>query len=568
MAKPILMVVDDDAEYLKAIAQDLTRRYDADYEISVIGSARDALTQLDSFVMAGRQVAVVLAALRLSDMSGIDFLERAQESCPQAKRVLRVSWLELSAYESFLRATTLGIIINFYDPLPANVPDERFRHFLTGLLADWSGEQRRGAVFVQIVGDEWAPQSHQIRSMLDRYRIPYRFSDASSQEGLALLERVERTEGPFPIFIFPDGRVLASPSLTELGYALGAQSTVKGGVYDVAIVGGGPAGLSAAVNAASEGLRTIVIEREAVGGQASSSSLIRNYPGFPSGISGAGLTNLTQQQAYIFGTEFYLFHSAVELHRSGEQFTLRLSDGTEINSRAVILALGAAYRRLNIPNLEALVGSGVYYGGGVTEALAMSGQDVFVVGAGNSAGQAAIYLAKYAARVTMVVRGSSLVDSMSDYLIREIDAADNITVRLHTEVVEGRGDRRLEGLVLRDNHSGATESVSASALFVLIGAQPHTDWLPDSILRDEKGFIRTGQNLIREARTAEGWQLPRSPFLLETSMPGVFAIGDVRHNSVKRVASAVGEGGIAIQMMHQYLSTLHENAPNIPPPTF
>jgi thioredoxin reductase (NADPH) len=548
------MVVDDHPDYLKSIGAALTRRYAADYEISVTESAQGALTQLDSFVAAGRQVAVVLAGRQASEMSGIDFLERAQEVCPQAKRVLRVSWLEISASLLFLRATTLGIIINFYDPLPTDVSDERFHHFLTGLLADWSSEQRTGAVFIQIVGDEWAAQSHEIRSLLDRYRIPHRFYDVSSQEGRALLDRIERTEGPFPVFVLHDGRILAAPSLTEVGYALGAQNAVKGGLYDLAIVGGGPAGLSAAVNAASEGLRTIVVEREAVGGQASSSSLIRNYPGFPAGISGALLTNLAQQQAYMFGTEFYLFQSAVDLRRSDDQLALRLSDGTEIACRAVILAMGVAYRRLSIPKLEALVGSGVYYGGGVTEALAMSGKDVFVVGAGNSAGQAAIYLAKYAARVTILARGDTLVDSMSDYLIREIGAAQNIDVRLHTEVVEGRGDRRLEGLVLRDNHSGATESVSAAALFVLIGAQPHTDWLPDDILRDEKGFIRTGQDLIREDAKSRGWRLARSPFLLETSMPGVFAVGDVRHNSVKRVASAVGEGGIAIQMMHQYLN--------------
>lgn len=559
MAKPILMVVDDRAEYLKSITEDLTRRYSADYEIKATESAQDAITQLDSLVAAGRQVAVVLAALRLSESHAIDFLERAQELCPQAKRVLRVSWLDISASQLFLRATTLGIILNFYDPLPANIPDEHFHHFLTGLLSDWSSEQRTGAVFVQIVGDEWSPQSHEIRYLLDRYRVPHRFYDVSSQEGRALLERVERTEAPLPVFVFVDGRILAAPSLAELGHALGAQHAVKGGLYDLAIVGGGPAGLSAAVNAASEGLRTIVIEREAIGGQASSSSLIRNYPGFPAGVSGTGLMNLTHQQAYIFGTEFYLFHSVVELRRNGNPFTLVLSDGTEIACRAVILAMGAAYRRLNIPSLEALVGSGVYYGGGVTEALGMIGQSIFVVGAGNSAGQAAIYLAKYATRVTILVRDDTLVDSMSDYLIQEIDAADNIDVRLHTEVVEGRGDRRLEGLILRDNQSGATESVSTSALFVLIGAQPHTDWLPDDILRDEKGFIYTGQDLIREDTTSEGWRLSRSPFLLESSMPGVFAVGDVRHNSVKRVTSAVGEGGVAIQMMHQYLSMLPEN---------
>lgn len=553
MDKPILMVVDERAEYLNSVAEDLTRRYSADYEIRATESAHGALRRLDALMAEDRQVAVVMAALRLSAMNAIDFLERVQELYPQTKRVLRVSWLDISDSELFLRATTLGIILNFYDPLPANIPDEHLHRFLTGLLSDWSSEQRTGAAFVQIVGDELSPQSHEIRYLLDRYRVPHRFYDAGSQEGRALLARFEQTEAPLPVFVFVDGRTLAAPSQTELIHALGGQQAVKGGLYDLAIVGGGPAGLSAAVNAASEGLRTIVIEHEAVGGQAGSSALIRNYPGFPAGISGTGLMNLIHQQAYIFGTEFFLLHSAVELRRNGDQFTLVLSDGTEIACRAVILAMGAAYRRLNTPTLEALVGSGVYYGGGVTEAIGVSGQDIFVVGAGNSAGQAAIYLAKYARHVTILVRGDTLVDSMSDYLIREIDAAANIDVRLHIEVAEGRGERRLEGLILHDNHSGATESVSTPALFVLIGAQPHTDWLPKDIRRDEKGFIYTGQDLIQEDTTSEGWRLPRSPFLLESSMPGVFVVGDVRHNSVKRVTSAVGEGGIAIQMMHQYL---------------
>jgi thioredoxin reductase (NADPH) len=559
MTKPILMVVDDHAEYLKSIADNLSKRYSADYEIKVTESAQDALAQLDSLTAAGRQIAVVLAALRSSGSDAIDFLERAQELCPQAKRVLRVSWLDTGDSRLFLRSTALGIIINFYDPLPANTPDEHFHHFLTGLLSAWSSEQRTGSAFVQIVGDEWSPQSHEILQLLDRYRVPYRFHDAGSPEGRALLDRVEQAEGPLPVFVLVDGRTLVAPSLTELGHVLGAQHAIKGGLYDLAIVGGGPAGLSAAVNAASEGLRTIIIEREAVGGQAGSSSLIRNYPGFPAGVSGTELMNLTHQQAYIFGTEFYLFQSAVELRRNGNRFTLTLSDGTEITCRAVILAMGAAYRRLNIPSLEALVGSGIYYGGGVTEAPGVSGQDVFVVGAGNSAGQAAIYLAKYAARVTILVRHGTLADSMSDYLVQEIDAADNIVVRLHTEVVEGRGERRLEGLVLRDNHTGATESVATPALFVLVGAQPHTDWLPDEILRDEKGFIYTGQDLIREDTLSGDWRLSRAPFPLESGMPGVFVIGDVRHNSVKRVTSAVGEGGVAIQMMHQYLNMPHGN---------
>ncbi len=555
------MLVDDRAEYLNSVAEDLTRRYSADYEIRATESADDALRQLDALRAEDRPVAVVTAALRLSAMDAIDFLERAQERYPQTKRVLRVSWLDISDSGLFLRATTLGILISFYDPNPANIPDEQLHRFLTALLSDWTSEQRTGAAFAQIVGDELSPQSHEIRKLLDRYRVPYRFYDAGSPDGRALLARFEQTEAPLPVFFLVDGRILAAPSPAELVHALGGQQAIQGGLYDLAIVGGGPAGLSAAVNAASEGLRTIVIEHEAVGGQAGSSALIRNYPGFPAGISGTGLMNLIHQQAYIFGVEFFLLHSAVDLRRDGDRFTLALSDGAEIACRAVILAMGAAYRRLNIPTLETLVGSGVYYGGGVTEAIGVSGQDIFVVGAGNSAGQAAIHLAKFAAHVTLLARGDTLVDSMSDYLIREIDAAANIQVRLQTEVVEGRGERRLEGLILRDNRSGTTESVPTPALFVLIGAQPHTDWLPSDIRRDEKGFIYTGQDLIREEATSEGWRLPRSPFLLESSMPGVFVAGDVRHNSVKRVTSAAGEGGIAIQMMHQYLAMPAEARP-------
>jgi thioredoxin reductase (NADPH) len=405
---------------------------------------------------------------------------------------------------------------------------------------------------MKIIGEGWSARSHEFRDLLERYGVWFGFYEADSAQGKTLLQRAGKPDGPLPVVILYDGRVLANPSAAEVADALGANEGFEGGLYDLAIVGAGPAGLSAAVYGASEGLRTVVIEREAIGGQAGTSSLIRNFLGFTTGISGSELANRAYSQAWLFGAQFYLLREVTGLRAEGSTRVLTISDGTEIESRTVVLAPGATYQRLGIPSLETLVGSGVFYGGTVSEARAMKGKQVFVAGAGNSAGQAALHLANYAERVTIVARGASLGDSMSDYLVKEIGVTENITVRRHTQIVEGHGTRRLDGLVLRHTVSDTQETVPADGLFVLIGSQPHTDWMPDSIWRDPRGFILTGNDLIQAGALPEGWTRP--PLVLETSLPGVFAVGDARHRSVKRVASAVGEGGIAVQLIHEYLS--------------
>ena len=401
---------------------------------------------------------------------------------------------------------------------------------------------------VTIVDHQWAPRSHHIRDLLQRGGLPFTFHTADSEEGRALLHQVQRPAGPFPVLIRFDGQVLTDPTNEQMAFALGVRHSSTEGIFDVVVIGAGPAGLSAAVYAASEGLRTIVVDRESIGGQAGTSSLIRNYLGFPLGIGGAELCNRALDQAWSFGAETSVMREVTDLRTGGDHHVVALADGAEITARTVVLATGASYQRLGIPRVEALVGAGVFYGGGITEAPALAGQQVYVVGAGNSAGQAAVNLAKYAHRVTMIVRGDGLGATMSDYLIRTITATDNIDVLPHTTVVDGHGTDRLHDLVLRDATTGQTRTVPAAALFVLIGAHPHTDWLPPSIHRDQHGFVLTGQDL-----PATHAALP-----LETSRPGVFAAGDVRHGSVKRVASAVGDGAISIRSVHQRLARLRE----------
>jgi thioredoxin reductase (NADPH) len=403
------------------------------------------------------------------------------------------------------------------------------------------------------VGDPQAPRSHELRDLFERNGIAYGFYDVHSAHGQALLRQAQALDGPFPVVILFGERVLRDPANVALADAITGRTGPEHGLYDLTIIGAGPAGLSAAVYSASEGLRTVVIERVAIGGQAGMSSLIRNYLGFPLGISGGDLAVRAWNQAWMFGARFSFMRQAVDLRLEGDNRIVVLSDGTEIASRAVVLAMGVTYRRLGIPRLDALTGVGVFYGAVGTEAAALQGQRVCIVGGGNSAGQAALHLAKFAKRVTLLVRGAALADSMSDYLIHEIAASANIDVRLRTQVIDGCGRQRLEGLVVQDLVSGATETVPTAALFVLIGAEPHTAWLPPAIARDRWGFILTGTELLADGNDVD-WPLPRPPLLLETSVPGVFSVGDVRHRSVKRVASAVGEGAIAIQMVHEYLS--------------
>jgi thioredoxin reductase (NADPH) len=395
-----------------------------------------------------------------------------------------------------------------------------------------------------------------LRDLLGRNGVLYTFYSADSEEGKELLAQIGHSSARLPVLVLYDGQVLVDPSNAEIAdAACGVKSSLKQADFDLLVIGAGPAGLAAAVYGASEGLDTLVVEGEAIGGQAGTSSLIRNYLGFPWGIGGAELASRAAEQAWLFGASFVYMRHATELRRTGDRLEVALSCGNEVTARAVIVATGASYCRLGVPNLEALHGAGVFYGAAVSEAQAVQGQEVYVVGAGNSAGQAAMHLSKYASHVTLLARGDSLATSMSEYLIKEIEAAENIEVRLNTRVIDGGGEGQLERLVLKDSVSGLTETVPAAALFVLIGAQPHTSWLPAEIERDERGYVITGRDLLRYGQPRRGWHLERLPLLLETSMAGVFAAGDVRHGSVKRAASAVGEGSIAVQMDHEYLSS-------------
>jgi thioredoxin reductase (NADPH) len=552
MVKPVLLAVHDEPGDLRLIQQELTDRYARDYEIICSDSPASALHRLAAFrATSATAVLILFAAAEMRTMSGVEYLRQAHDLHPHAQRVLLIPWSNRSAAKPVLRLISQGRI-DRYAVTPVRGPDESFHGLVTDLLRDWQQRHPDRPTVVSVVDQRWAPRSYEIRDLLQRGGLPFAFRTTDSEEGRALLHRVGRPAGPFPVLIRFDGLVLADPSNEQIAVALGVRHASTEGLFDVVVIGAGPAGLSAAVYAASEGLRTLVLDRESIGGQAGTSSLIRNYLGFPVGIGGAELCNRALDQAWSFGAETSVLREVTDLRADGDRRIAVLGDGAEISARSVVLATGASYQRLAVPRIEALIGAGVFYGGGITEAPAMTGQQVYVVGAGNSAGQAAVHLAKYAEKVAMVVRGGGLTASMSDYLVRTIDAAGNIDVRLHTTVVDARGEQRLEELVLADTATGQTETVPAGALFILIGALPRTDWLPASIHRDATGFVLTGQDLTIDP--AAGRDRPPRP--LETSLPGVFAVGDVRHGSVKRVASAVGEGGISIRFVHDYLAGL------------
>jgi thioredoxin reductase (NADPH) len=553
MVKPVLLAVHDQPDDLHLIQQELTDRYARDYEIVCTDSPASGLDRLAALrATPDAAVLILFAASEMRTMSGTEYLRRAHNLHPHAQRVLLLPWSNRSAAKPALRLITQGLI-DRYAITPVRGPDESFHSLITDLLRNWQQHHPDRPTVVSVVDRQWAPRSYQIRDLLQRGGVRFAFHTTESDQGRALLERVGRPAGPFPVLVRFDGLVLADPSDEQTAVALGVRHASTEGLFDVVVIGAGPAGLSAAVYAASEGLRTLVLDRESIGGQAGTSSLIRNYLGFPVGIGGADLCNRALDQAWSFGAETSVLREVTDLRADGDRRIVVLRDGAEIAARSVVLATGASYQRLAVPRIEALIGAGVFYGGGITEAPAMVGQQVYVVGAGNSAGQAAVHLAKYADKVTMVVRGGGLAASMSHYLIRTIEAAKNIDVRFHTTVIEARGADRLEDLTLADATTGGTQTVPAGALFLLIGALPRTDWLPASIHRDAKGFVLTGQDL---PTTGPATGRERQPRPLETSLPGVFAVGDVRHGSVKRVASAVGEGGISIRSAHEYLAHL------------
>ncbi len=552
MTQPVLVAVDDDGDVLAALQAALARRYGTDYQVLAERSAAAGLQTLERLRRQDVAVALIIADQWMPYMTGLDLLARARQLHPSARRMLLIGVWDRSANQPMSQAMTLGRLDGWV--LKPWDPAEEYLYLpVSEQLTEWiRATGQPGFVAIQIVGEQWTPRSHEIRDLLERNAIPYRFHAHDSEAGQQLLRERGQDGTRLPVLVLFDGRVLVDPTNAEGAAAIGLATRPEAGRYDLVVVGAGPAGLSAATYGASEGLRTLMLEPEALGGQAGSSSLIRNYLGFPYGVSGRTLGQRASAQAILFGAEL-VYARAAGLRPAGQDRVVTLADGSQAVGRAVLVATGAAYRRLDAPGVEELVGAGVFYGAAVSEAPAMTGSRVFVVGAGNSAGQAAIHLAKYADRVTLLVRGDSLSRGMSDYLVKELQANDAIAVLLGTQVVAAGGAGRLEHLSLQDARTATTETVPAAALFILIGAQPRTEWLAGTLQLDEHGFVLTGPDLLQGGQPPSAWPLDRLPLLLETSLPGVFAAGDVRHRSIKRVASAVGEGSIAIQLVHDYL---------------
>ncbi len=546
-ARPTLVVVDGNERELGRTVAELDRRYGSDYRIVSERSATAALARLEEPRAPDEAVAVVLADQWLPDLTGEELLARVRDLHPRAKRALLVpwgAWADPPTAAAIHRAIALGHT-DYYVLKPWGSPDELFHRTIAEFLHEWSRSEVSGPSPIAVVADGRTPRAHELRSLLTRNGVPHVAHERDSEEGRRLLEDVALADTELPVIVSSDGLVLVDPSNAELAASYGMSTELGDDAdFDVAVVGAGPAGLAASVTAASEGLSTLVVERESIGGPAGSSSLIRNYPGFPRGVGGAELAQRAFQQAWVFGTRFLLMREVVDLRRDGERLVLSLSNDCDVRARSVILATGASYRRLGIPSLEAFSGTGVFYGASVSEGKALTGEDVYVVGGGNSAGQAAMHLSRHARRVTLLVRGPSLERSMSSYLIGTLEATPNVDVRLRAAVTGGEGRGRLERVTLRDLASGAESTVAAAAVFVLIGARPHTDWLPPEISCDEHGYVLTGSDLANPAAAP-----------LETSLPGVFAVGDVRRRSIKRVSSAVGEGTGAVQHVHRYLAS-------------
>jgi thioredoxin reductase (NADPH) len=548
VSAPVLLAIDEDESALRDVERELVDRYSRSYQVVCKSSAEGAMAELEALAAAGEDVALVLSAQWLWQTTGSELLGRVRTLHPQAQRGLLVewgSWGDGRTGEAIFQAMARRQI-EYYVIRPSQTPDELFHQSVSTFLLEWAHARRISPHTVHIVGESWTGRAYELREVLGRCAVPHAFLLADSPEGRALVEETGE-DGELPLVVFPGGTVLADPTDLELASAAGATIDPKRREFDVVIVGAGPAGLSAAVYGASEGLRTLVVDDGGIGGQATSSSLIRNYLGFPRGVSGRRLAERAYEQAWVFGAKFAFMHDATDLRCEGDRLHVGLSDGGEVSARAVILATGATYRRLGVEGIEELTGAGVFYGGPASEAPALSGREVFVVGGANSAGQAALHLAEYAERVTLAVRAGSLEKGMSHYLVQQVEGAPNIEVRLGTEIVGGGGDGRLERLVLRGGEDGATETAAADALFLMIGARPNTDWLPPELARDDGDFIRTGADVEGDG----GWPLERAPLSLETSMPGVFAAGDVRHGSMNRVTTAVGEGSIAIRLVHE-----------------
>ncbi len=554
MPKPVLLTVDDDPEVLRAIERDLRGHYADRYRIMRANSGGSALATLRELKARNNPVALLLADQRMPQMDGVGFLSEAMDIHPLAKRALLTAYADTNAAIDAINEAR----IHYYLMKPWDPPEEKLFPALDDLLHDWSSTFRPPYEGIRVLGTRWSNRSYELRDFLARNQVPYQWIDVelaqSDPEVRSLISSLGPEAQTLPLILFPDGARLAEPPLPAVADKLGLRTHALTNFYDLAIVGGGPAGLAAAVYGASEGLRTMIIEREAPGGQAGLSSRIENYLGFPSGLSGSDLARRAVAQARRFGVEILAPQEVTGLRIDGPYRFLKLADGVEISCHALLLAMGVQWRALDVPGIDRLQGAGVYYGGGTSEAIACRGETVYIIGGANSAGQAAMHFSKFAQKVIMLVRGASLASTMSYYLIEQIGKTPNIEVWTHASVVEVHGESRLSAITVQRGPAGTREQLPATSLFIFIGAQPRTEWLGDFIERDERGFILSGPDLIRDGKRPRSWTLDRDPGLLETNVPGIFVVGDVRHGSVKRVASGVGEGAVVVQFMHQYLS--------------
>ena len=550
MTKPIIIAVDDDPQVVAAVRRDLNDRYRADYQIAVADSGAGAIEALRELTSRGSDIALFVVDQRMPEMTGTEFLVEATRLAPEAKSVLLTAYADTNAA---IEAINL-VGLDHYLMKPWDPPEERLYPVLDDLLEDWAADRRPGFDGIRVIGTRWSPDSHDVKDFLSRNQIPYLFLDADHDgEARRLLDTVEAAT--LPVVFFPDAEPLVKPDRRSLAKRLGLHTEPTAPFYDVIIVGAGPAGLAASVYGASEGLKVATIERQATGGQAGMSSRIENYLGFPKGISGGDLARRAAAQAQRLGAEILTTAEVNSVRVEGPARVVELSDGSELACRALVIASGMTVRHLSLPSYERLNGAGVYYGATVAEAATYRDEDVFVIGGANSAGQAAMMFSQFARSVTLVVRGEALELKMSQYLIDQINATSNIDVMCSTGVVEVRGEEKLEQILLEERVSGAQEVRDAAALFIFVGAVPHTDFVRDVVDLNEHGFVLTGPDLITEGRPPKGWPLDRAPYLMETSVPGIFAAGDVRHGAVRRVASAVGQGSVCITFVHQYLGS-------------
>jgi thioredoxin reductase (NADPH) len=552
MNQPIIFVIDDDVQVLRAIARDMKNKYRQDYRILSTASAKEALSSLLELKNKGESVAIFISDQRMPEMEGVDFLQQAKEYYDDAKKVLLTAYSDTGAAIKAIN----DVKLDYYLTKPWDPPEEKLFPVIDDLLDDWQNNFRPEFKGIKLIGYQFSPKSHLIKEFLSGNLVPYQWLEANSEDGIQLMQLNNIAVKDLPVLFFEDGTMVSSPQIIDIAKRIGLNPELKNEVYDVVVIGAGPAGLAASVYGSSEGLKTLLIERKAPGGQAGTSSRIENYLGFPTGLSGADLTRRAITQAVRFGTYFLSPQSVKTIAVQDSYKKIILDDDKEIITKAIVITTGVDYRQLETPGISSFTGAGVYYGAANTEAAACKDKSVFIVGGGNSAGQAAMYLSKFAKQVTILIRKDSLSYTMSSYLIEQIKNVNNISVCTYAEIIEAKGDERLEQLVIRNINTGETNTEDAAALYIFIGAKPYTDWLDATIIKNDKGFIETGRDLLHNNQFQKIWKLERDPYLLETSCAGIFAAGDVRSGAMNRVASAVGEGSMAISFVHKYLAEI------------